>query len=491
MTAMVNEVGGKLVFVATKGLGLEEKEFVIFNGVEGKKYDEIKRMTERPSFIEVNGKIAYVARERVGAKWTDIMVLGDKELGKYNSINSFVNVNGKLAYVAGISYSQKVIFDGKELKYEPDSGLVSVGDKVAFLAVKPEKYYGLQTFQIALGDQIIGSEYQTVSDLADIGGKLAYIATKKDVWPPKKVLVIDGVEIPFDVSISYLANLMDIGGKVAYVGNDKGPPEYTLYNQEIVDGRTIKWPSFPDADKYGPFLFFDGRRGKVYPGSEIRNIIDVNGKPAFEVFKSSNDEGARVNVVVYDNKESNPEYESWGPVNVGGKIAFTTKKNGKYVAVLDWVEGKEYDEIFDMKNIGGHLAYTASDKDGMFVVFDGKEGKHYKNIASGSLIDINGKLAYMAADEWDPHKGGGFQTAPGDWRYFIVYDGKEFGKKYADVSNLMDLNGKLAYGAETKLSIKKTLSTFAIFPQINIRYWPMLLLNLGRLHRSIVVVETD
>lgn len=111
----------------------------------------------------------------------------------------------------------------------------------------------------------------------------------------------------------------------------------------------------------------------------------------------------------------------------GRRVAYVLKRGQKEVAVVDGVEGSEYDRIVQenvrfadamrFSSDGAHLIYVAQRGGGVlkeFVVLDGKEGAAYR-LVRDPLFSRDGKhVAYLAIGR------GGFGDDP-----FVVLDGKE------------------------------------------------------------------
>jgi hypothetical protein len=107
---------GKHVIYVTRS---NEKSLVIYNGKEGKLYDEI--LSGTPIFSPDNHSSAYVARE--GNRW--FVVLNGKEGKRYDKILentlTFSQDSEHLAYIAMVDNAYMVVVDGKESsKYHGD-----------------------------------------------------------------------------------------------------------------------------------------------------------------------------------------------------------------------------------------------------------------------------------------------------------------------------------------------------------------------------------
>jgi Tol biopolymer transport system component len=132
-------------------------------------------------------------------------------------------------------------------------------------------------------------------------------------------------------------------------------------------------------------------------------------------------------------------------------VAYVVKRGEKELAVVDGVEGKEYDNISDHCKMlfspdGRRFAYVAKRGKKMLVVADGKEGKEYDHIDWSPIFSPDSKrLAYIATIE------NKFIAWLRIWslKIFIVEDGTE-GKAYqlAEAPIFSPDSKKLAYVAE-------------------------------------------
>jgi Tol biopolymer transport system component len=134
-------------------------------------------------------------------------------------------------------------------------------------------------------------------------------------------------------------------------------------------------------------------------------------------------------------------------------VAYVAKRGTNELAVVDGVEGKEYDNISDHCKMlfspdGKRFAYVAKRGNKMVVVADGKEGKEYDHIDWSPIFSPDSKrLAYIAAIE------DSLKEQQGIWslKDFIVEDGVE-GKPYqlAEAPIFSPDSKKLAYAADLR-----------------------------------------
>lgn len=121
------------------------------------------------------------------------------------------------------------------------------------------------------------------------------------------------------------------------------------------------------------------------------------------------------------------------------KTFYVVKKSDKKsCAVIDGVEGKEYDAVFDPKFSPDckRLVYTAWDNGKAFPVVDDVEEKQdYNNLYPISFSPDSKRLACVADN---------------DGKQFLVIDGVESKEKYDSISNITFSpdSKKIAYGAE-------------------------------------------
>lgn len=447
----LSEVGGKLAYIASKG----DKHVVVFNGVEGKEYDGIglNQTGSKSNFVTVGRKIAYVANERINNEWKEFIVFNGKEFGKEEgNIFTFVNINGKLVYVAGTPDHWKVFVEGVPLKYEysSDSPIIAIGDKIVYVAEEPlagdTSGYGKVHSFISFDGQKIGSEYDEVSSPTNVGGKLAYIA--KTSYAAKIGGIVETGKSSF-VVFDGKAGKPYNKGNINEIFNIGGKPIYIV-----------------EAISYGKLYdCLVSVNGEECYYENIQNLINVNDKLAY--IAVDNNTSNKFYVVVYDNKIVSKKYDSISNlINVKGKLAYIATEGKEYTegresfVVFDGIEGKHYKEVLMLTNINGKLAYLAREKDGKsFVVLNGIEGKRYENIYN--LINVKGKLVYQAANEH-------IAETYNDWKWFIVYNGKEIGKEYYSAEDPINVGGKLVYTAKVQEKILLTpeqqikMSTFGL-----------------------------
>ena len=100
--------------------------------------------------------------------------------------------------------------------------------------------------------------------------------------------------------------------------------------------------------------------------------------------------------------------------------------------------------VTGLADVGGKLAYVTSEESAdmdlyigdlkSYIVWDGKEyGKEYAGVSNPT--DVGGKLAYIATKDADDISA----------KTFIVWDGKEYGTEFVGVDDLTNFDGQLAY----------------------------------------------
>ncbi|MDP6670851.1 MAG: hypothetical protein QGI60_03475 [archaeon] len=497
----------------------------------GQAEEGIKFRIDLDDAVEVNGKLAYVVEED-SEDDKEFVVYDGKEQKKYDWIQKLAKIDGKLVYY-GDNYAEKGywVYDGEE---KAGSGFTEIGGKLAY-RVQPEYSVPEKENYIMYGEEKVGLEYYRVGSPYEVNGKLTYVAKKgkeneytsrtyagypfvvydgeeqpeyKDIWDypfevngkltyiagvlvgvggvEKEVVVYDGKEQTLEGggSTREISCVGGVNGKLAYrlKTYPENPRPYELEKRSTryvivydgerqplydyvkcpyeVNGKLIYWATNEDKE----FIVYGGEEQKKY--DEVENFLGVNGKLAY-VAKEG-----RQQFVVYDGKEHEKYYQlidqdRKAPYFPDSYNLYLTEINGRLVySAIKKIEdadttynydleekifivygeeevGTEYQDASSPIEVNGKLAYVAKEEDKQFVVYDGKELKKYDllgGILGGGcslkfdmcLLEVNGKLAYVARE--------------GD-KQFVVYDGKEL-KKYDDVERLIEVNGKLAYIAK-------------------------------------------
>jgi len=217
-------IGGKLAFVAQEAEDMGGKQFVVFDGKEGKKYGEILYrfsldINRKTIWImEDEGRPAYVTRN------DDAVVIGDREIDEYERI---IQVGNKVAMYSKYS----IVFDGEEIGSGYDSisiPPVNIDNKLAFIANVNDSSF------IVYDDNVYGEKYGMVSSLTDVNGKLAYFVYLDVGESSFPLLVYDGKEI----SLPYAPEgyMVGIAGKIFYSAlNEKGESVFVLIDPEVVE----------------------------------------------------------------------------------------------------------------------------------------------------------------------------------------------------------------------------------------------------------------
>lgn len=330
------EIDGKLTYIAKK----DGKEFIVHGGEAGKKYDNIKFLTN------INNKPAYSASE----DRKSFIVFEGKEIGKqFDKVHRPVDVGGKLAYIAKVNGKFVVIYDGKEIGtgYDSINNLVDIDGKPAFLVTIDDKSF------IVYNGKEIGTQYDDVYSLfspIEFNGKVAYIAIREN----KSFIVYDGKEI--GTQYDSIFQIFVVGEKMAYTAF-KNDSQFMVYdNKEIRSGDV---PSFWGAFNVdGKMLIMSSRDGKfiwIYDGKEINpedyDYFDLKCKEmetqydwvspctvvgGKQVFRAVDYKDGKKRFLVYDGNEIEIQYSQMGNFeNINGKLAFRAEKDGQYFIVIE------------------------------------------------------------------------------------------------------------------------------------------------------------
>jgi protein-disulfide isomerase len=234
-----------------------------------------------------------------------------------------------------------------------------------------------------------------------------------------------------------------INGKLVYSAKN-GDVWYIVY-----DGKEIE----TNYDEIGPLLDVGGelvhsakkndRWFIVYPDREIetsyrevKNLVSVGGKLAYEAIKDSRDGAKRI--VVYDGQEKGGGFNmAISPADVDGKLAYIARNsNGKFI-VYDgrniWVDLDHADHLVGVGDKPAYMGLKYNEKgDIYYIVFDGEEIETTYELIT-QLAEVDGKLAFAAKKD--------------DRTWVAVHDWEE-GPEYTKISVITDVKGKLTYQAD-------------------------------------------
>lgn len=307
-----------------------------------------------------------------------------------------------------------------------------------------------------------------------------------EVPEAKEVSEESAVSTPVSVSVGkkydWISGLLNVNGKLAYVAQDnnkmfvvfdgKEGKKYAAENIIMINiNGKLAYKVVLEEEK-GQFVVFDGKEGKKYGAVSL--LTDINGKLAYAA--NENGEGFCIasygkQLIVFDGTEGKRYDFVCHPTNINGKLAYLASSEEQEFVVFDGKEGKKYEEAGKPINVGGKLAYRAYEHGERFVVFNGVEGKRYYKYAVSELVDIDGKLAYKA------------RTA-GNIEEFVVFNGVE-GKRYENIYNLINIGGKLAYAVREQLA-DRTYQQFVVFDGVEGKkyktgYYPasLILMDIG------------
>ena len=421
--------GEHSLYVASEG----KKQFVVFDGKEGKRYDSVDEFDMTP-----DGKhFAYVAMEgkpEQGGK--SFVVLDGKEERKYHlSYYPLFSLDGKhFAYVAmdaspwqgGKSF---VVLDGKESKkYNSVEGLVFSPDSKHFAYIAKE---GKKQFVVFDGKE--GKKYDFVVNPTFSHNSKHFAYVVRDGG--KSFVVLDGKEGKKygDVNSNY--------GSFVFSPDDKHYAYIASYGEFWLEDS---------------FVVLDGKEGKKYDSVVDGPTFSHDSKHlAYAAKEDVPDLPFGKNFIVLDGKEKKKYGYAFDPVFspddkhfayiAGNYLKGSTREKfeREEFVVLDDKEGKTYNAVFggmkfspDSKS----LSYVVSNKQDLYAVLKRVGGKEYSwNARDGIVFSPDGKHFACAAREGDKtsiildgKKKGGYDllgdlvfTKDGQYLYFGAKKGNE------------------------------------------------------------------
>ncbi|KKS53850.1 MAG: hypothetical protein A2295_01340 [Candidatus Jacksonbacteria bacterium RIFOXYB2_FULL_44_15] len=215
-------------------------KFIVYNTEEVTKIDRNQRIE---SLKEINHKIAYkIESLRTQADgfgfYEGYIVYDGQEIGKeYRNVEDFIDVNGKLCYIARRTDNKRIVVcDGEESKpYDFIVGLREVNNKPAFRASNEEKGVLIPRKFIVYDGQEIGKEYDSIEISApvEIAGKLAFGIDGAIVYDGKKIgkqytLIFDPLNV--NGKLTFVADKKDLASyldkRIVYYGGEEFGEDY-------------------------------------------------------------------------------------------------------------------------------------------------------------------------------------------------------------------------------------------------------------------------
>jgi len=288
---------------------------------------------------------------------TNIFVYNGTEIdGNVKEYAAVYAVSGKPAVILHQNGKDVVFFDGNMSRPYDEIPTTwtyrNNGTVLDFVARDQNKYYIVEAGGKEYGpyDQVLASYVMNTryAHVVQDGGSQS--------------VVIQGVKGPAFDSISSLTIIDD---DAFYIGK-RGSKMFVIKNQEELGEYDTVW--IPPPSKYTPqrpFVVSQDGNAAYFTVQNQTTALIVNGKIASNSFDE-------VSWALKDDKSA-----FWKD----GKPVFVGRKNGRYLVVVGFEEGKQYDEIQSVAIVDGHLVYIARDAGKEFIVIDGVEGTRYDSVS--------------------------------------------------------------------------------------------------------------
>jgi hypothetical protein len=220
---------------------------------------------------------------------------------------------------------------------------------------------------------------------------------------------------------------------ISQQGTSVAPTPSNAQNGAYIASKKIK-----DSYNTRTFVVYDGREiSSKY--DFVTGLVKIGNKLAYSA--TSKDGGG--NVIVYDGVEVSTKLclNAYAPTNINGKLAFNcSQKNGSALMVLDGIEiphEKRYglDSHTPPVDIGGKLAYAVIDTGDTFhwkstLLVDGVDIGLTKYTSIDQLYSANGKPLFMA------------RKLPDNVEHALVYNGVEIAKDYNYIDSVVQVGDK-------------------------------------------------
>jgi len=331
-----------------EGYILEDKEYVVHNGLESNLFDHIILTGFSPN----SKKIAYIAGAE--GKWS-IFVNG-KEIKRYDAlIPPPLFGRGRFTAISSLLFSP----DSKKLAYVVSDR----GKSFIVLNNKENKKY----------DAILSHVFSPDSK------KLAYAAKEEGKW----VVCLDNTEGKRYDNISPPAFSPD-GSKLAYIAQEGGQ-SFVVVNGEEGNryDKIVALPVFsPDNRK---LAFFAVNNKNIFVVVNNKEFLVDKGTPGSKLILFSNSLSFSP-----DSNELAYRAEYYGLKQEGHLFVISDKRSVRH--------RNAYDFSFSPDN--SRLAYVAKEGNNFYVVVNGRGGKRYADITSHLIFSQdNNKLSYVAHED--------------------------------------------------------------------------------------------
>lgn len=384
--------------------------FVVVDGIEGKKYENIRDLIFSP-----NGqRVAYIVDE--GNK--NFVVVDGEEGKKYNEILSLsFSFDGKrIAYLAweGKSYAERemlVVVDGKESKRYRDINIMGGsifspnGQHYAYKAVDYSTQ-SIEEFIVFDGEE--GKKYDKIINFtfSPDGEKFVYIAQKDN----KNFLVFNGEEreIPYNIidlkfspngqNLAYIAR--------AYIGNNNNKSFVVVDGIERKKYDYIERLIFSEDSSNLAYVAYDGDNTFVVANEEEGKKYNKDKFKLHPFFESNQ------LIYIVDNYSQEPRFSY--PVinnqeypNINGRIIFSPdKKQFAYRSIKDINNFKEI-VILNGREIGKpftmikELLFSPNSKYLIYIGYEEADDKEFLFINGKDIEEIEEYNEFVPYTNWE------------------------------------------------------------------------------------------
>jgi hypothetical protein len=356
----------------------------------------------------------------------------DNDSGTYESPTG--TANEVMAFITKIEGPERVWIDGLPIKlgvknipvFEGARVSTGAGTRVvltykttAFVILEPKTDFAVRTEKMANADMLViyknllegiahfyfspnaeaKEKFEVETEMAIVGIRgtifnVEHSSDKTIVEVSEGTVTVKSKATGKEVTVNAGEKITVTASGLSEIGAFNAQADISRWNEIISGDSAKKSDALGDTEQIGTDR-------AVFSASKIDNqhqAFNRNDPNASQIYYYNQTEGGQYWVFAgaYGRVEDSTYSRLWDPVfsKDGKHIAYKAMKGDKLVAVVDRVEGPEYDDIYNnivLSSDGERFTYLAKKGDQMVAVIDGREEGSYEGFSGDPIISSGGQ----------------------------------------------------------------------------------------------------